>query len=93
MTHLSQQEQSFWIQSHDHLSMTQALLRTKEIAFYRSAVKLYYSAEWYSMKDAGLLFGNLYYRLSYLPGESFFSRSVQGRTYRFYWNVFLIYRL
>jgi hypothetical protein len=55
MTHLSQQEQSCWIQSHDLLNMTQALLCTKEIAFYCAAVKLYNTAELYSTKDARLL--------------------------------------
>ena len=55
MTHFSVQEQTCWIQSHDYLSTTQTLLCTKEIAFYCTEVKLYYSAELYSMKDAAKL--------------------------------------
>jgi len=55
MTHFSVQEQTCWIQSHDHLSTTPKLLFKKETAFYCTEVKLYYSAELYSMKDAARL--------------------------------------
>jgi len=55
MTHFSVQEQTYWIQFHDHLSTTQTLLCTKEIAFYCTEVKPYYSAELCSVRDAARL--------------------------------------
>jgi hypothetical protein len=57
MTLCSVQEQICWIQSHDHLSKTQTLLCKKEIAFYCTEIKPYYSAELCNMKDAARLLG------------------------------------